>query len=88
MFLFFFRGTTLKQVKSGAFQMRLRQKKDSSKHRSNRIEGLQSSCSHYELTGGRTQNSEYGKQPKSRSQERPRSEGNMFNLFIIVYHRY
>ncbi|KAM3188029.1 hypothetical protein ACTXT7_001082 [Hymenolepis weldensis] len=70
------RGTTLKQVKSGAFQMRLRQKKDSSKHRSNRIEGLQSSCSHYELTGGRTQNSEHGKQPKSRSQERPRSEEN------------
>ncbi|VDO05603.1 unnamed protein product [Rodentolepis nana] len=55
--------------------MRLRQKKDSSKRRSNRIEGLQSSLSHYELTGGGKQNSDYRKQPKSRSQERPRSEG-------------
>ncbi|VDO17012.1 unnamed protein product [Rodentolepis nana] len=72
----------MKQVKSSAFQMRLRQKKDSSKRRSNRIEGLQSSLSHYELTGGGKQNSDYRKQPKSRSQERPRSEGSQ--IFFLL----
>ncbi|KAL5111022.1 Cyclin-dependent kinase 14 [Taenia crassiceps] len=69
-------GTTLKQVKSGAFQMRLRQKKEATRlQRSNRVEGIQASSSHYELTGSRKQNFGCGKHPKSRSQERPRSEG-------------
>nr|CDS17473.1 Serine:threonine protein kinase PFTAIRE 1 [Echinococcus granulosus] len=69
-------GTTLKQVKSGAFQMRLRQKKEATRiQRSNKVEGIQASSSHYELTGARKQNFGCGKHPKSRSQERPRSEG-------------
>uniref|UniRef100_A0A158R6F7 cyclin-dependent kinase n=1 Tax=Taenia asiatica TaxID=60517 RepID=A0A158R6F7_TAEAS len=78
-------GTTLKQVKSGAFQMRLRQKKEATRiQRSNRVVGIQTSSSHYELTGSRKQNFGCGKHPKSRSQERPRSEGNA-RLYFLYY---
>ncbi|VDL90527.1 unnamed protein product [Schistocephalus solidus] len=80
-------GTTVKQIKSGAFHMRLWYRKNS-RTPDKTASGLRTSMSHYELNGVHSSRmkltAESEERPlKSHSQERPRSEGKLISLFFL-----